>query len=202
MSSARQPSTAPVSGSERRPGAEANAADLSDSQLVIAIARLDYGALAEVYSRHGGRVFEVARQVCGAEAAPDVVTSVFLSLWRQPEDFGPQPSPLEALLLTVAHRRAVSTVRASPGGRRPPHSAQRARQSRARLDVERWAASAGISDDPAWQRLSALPRAERDAIALAYLGGHTYAEVAATLCLKETTVRRRIRKGLGMLAGE
>lgn len=192
MRSARQPLE--TSAQVRRP----DAAVLSDSQLVIAIARGDYGALAEVYSRHGSRIFEVARKVCGAEAAADVVKAVFLALWHEPEEFGRQPSPLEALLLTAAHARAVRVVRQHADG--ATHRARHMRHSESKLDVESWATSIGIGDDPAWQRLSALPRAERDAIALAYFGGHTYTEVAATLCLKETTVRRRIRRGLARLA--
>lgn len=47
--------------------------------------------------------------------------------------------------------------------------------------------------------LHRLPEAEFQAIALAYLDGHTYRQVAILLRLPEGTVKCRIRKGLGQL---
>ena len=44
--------------------------------------------------------------------------------------------------------------------------------------------------------LAGLPDDERDAIALAYLGGHTYRVVATLLDHPEGTIKSRIRSGL------
>ena len=43
--------------------------------------------------------------------------------------------------------------------------------------------------DQVKQVVAALPEAERQAIELAYFGGHTYREVAAMLCEAEGTVK-------------
>src|SRR5271155_3943245 len=84
----------------------------SDGQLVLAIARYQDEALAEVYRRHGGAVLGLARRITGSQhEAEDVVQEVFLRLWKQPERFDPARGALRSFLLTQSHGRAVDHVR-------------------------------------------------------------------------------------------
>jgi RNA polymerase sigma-70 factor (ECF subfamily) len=64
--------------------------EASDAQLVTSIGRYSEVALAEVYRRHGGAVYGLARWVLNnATEAEDVTQEVFLRLWNQPDRHDP-----------------------------------------------------------------------------------------------------------------
>lgn len=170
----------------------------SDASLVVAIARWHGPALAEVYRRHGGVVNALARRVTGAQAAADDVTQdVFVALWEHPERFDPTRGSLRSFLLAVTHSRSVDLLRA--------HGARRAREERdARsvatdgYDLERHAWDLHVGNQVR-RAIACLPEPERQAIELAYFGGHTYREVASMLVEPEGTIKSRIRSALGRL---
>jgi RNA polymerase sigma-70 factor (ECF subfamily) len=170
----------------------------SDATLVVAIARWHEPALAEVYRRHGGAVQSLARRVLGAvDAAEDITQEVFIRLWEHPERFDSGRGSLRSFLLAVAHSRAIDFLRSQ--------TARRAREQRdARTvasdgyDIERHAWDLHLSDQVK-RAVGSLPESERNAIQLAYFGGHTYREVAGLLGEPEGTIKGRIRSGLGRL---
>src|ERR1035441_4335661 len=86
--------------------------EVSDAQLVTSIARYSEVARAEVYRRHGGAVYGLARRVLNnATEAEDVTQEVFLRLWNQPDRFDPARGSLRSFLLSQSHARAVDAIR-------------------------------------------------------------------------------------------
>jgi RNA polymerase sigma-70 factor, ECF subfamily len=169
--------------------------ELSDAQLMVAVARFRDDALAEAYRRHGGAVFGLARRVTGdAGDAEDVTQEVFVRLWRQPERFDSVRGSLRSFLLAQAHGRAVDLVRS-----RVARAKREERDARATAhggyDLEREVWDLALADQVA-RAVFALPDDERSAIELAYFEGHTYREVAVLLAQPEGTIKSRIRNGL------
>lgn len=169
----------------------------SDFVLVVAVARRDQAALGELYRRHGGSLFCAALRVLSVrQLAEEVVQDVFLRLWLSPERFDPGRGSLRGFLLAQCHGRAVDIVRSE--------SARRRRQER---DANVMKAPSLVEDDvldfvvaeQVRGAVAMLDRAERDAISLAYFGGHSYVEVAALLAIPEGTAKSRIRSGLARL---
>jgi len=172
----------------------------SDANLVIAISRWDEAALAEIYRRHAGAIFGLARRVLfNAQVAEEVVQEIFLRLWSAPERFDPGRGSLRSFLLTQTHGRAVDLLR-SDSARRLREEREARHRAEAGYDIDREIWDLTVAEQLR-DVLSSLPSGEREAIELAYFQGHTYREVAAMLAEPEGTVKGRIRSGLKRMHG-
>jgi RNA polymerase sigma-70 factor, ECF subfamily len=167
-----------------------------DAALADGIARGDRDSLEAVFKDVSGAVKTTAWRVLRDDSlAEDVVQDVFVTLWRDPHRFDAGRGSLRAYLLTMAHRRAVDMVRSEQA--RANREEREPEAVAADIDEEVWALTVGEKVRTA---LSGLADGERQAIALAYLHGLTYVEVAERLGAPEGTVKSRIRSGMKKLS--
>lgn len=170
--------------------------EASDADLARAIAAGDRLALETAFDSYAGAVKAMASRVLRDEAlAEDVVQDVFVTLWQHPEKFDANRGTLRTFLVTVAHRRAVDTVRSEEARfkreEKVPESVE------ASIDEQVWSRTLSASVRAA---LDELGEDERKAITLAYFGGLSYVEVAKRLDAPEGTVKSRIRSGMKKLS--
>jgi RNA polymerase sigma-70 factor, ECF subfamily len=170
----------------------------SDATLVVAIGRWREDALAEAYRRHAGAAYALARRLLNDnQLAEEVLQEVFLRLWNNPERFDAARGSLRAYLLAQTHGRAVDLLRSETARRR--REEREAREAPAfGDDIERQVIDLTVSEKVK-EVVAGLPSDERQAIELAYFGGHTYRQVAVMLETPEGTVKSRIRSGLRRL---
>ena len=153
--------------------------------------------LAAIYRAHGTAMYNVARMVVGPTAAEDVTQDVLVDLWHRPERFDAARGSLPTYLLTVAHHRAVETVRSETARFARQHRIDSDRAMQARNPEH---ALIAVGDAEAVKvALNRLAPRVRDAIVHAYFAGLTYREVAVVLGESEGTVKSRIRVGLTQL---
>jgi RNA polymerase sigma-70 factor (ECF subfamily) len=152
-----------------------------------------------IYDEHSGLVYRTAYGVLANPAqAQDVVQDVFMRLWRRPGDFDVSRGPLPNYLRLLARSRALDMWR----------EAQVAGRARARMRVLALRDEGRADDRPAlavelrrdrWIVLAALariPAMQRQAIVMAYWGGLTADEIAASCGVPVGTIKSRIRLGL------
>jgi RNA polymerase sigma-70 factor (ECF subfamily) len=170
----------------------------NDADLALALADGSHEALAEAYNRHSGAMRTIARRaVVSADLADEAVQDVFLALWVSPHRFDPDRGALRSYLQVQAYRRAIDISRSEASRhRRERHHSQRDR--RLSDDVERQFLDTALARQ-VQVAMSDLHPHERQALELAFLGGHSYRQVATLLGQPEGTVKNRIRAGLRRL---
>lgn len=168
---------------------------VSPDSLLAAAARGDERAFGDLYDALAGTVHGIVLRVVRDPAmAQEVTQEVFVELWRLAPRFDASRGSAAGWASTIAHRRAVDRVRS-----------EQARRAREEVDASKQAVpfdevSEAVEDrdDRSLVRtsLDALTEQQREAVSLAYYGGHTYREVAVLLDVPEGTVKTRIRDGL------
>jgi len=163
--------------------------------------RGDQSAFGELYDELAPMVHGVVLKVVRDPAMSEEVTQeVFVELWRLAARFDGTKGSARSWAATLAHRRAIDRVRSEQASRdRQDRDAQRAvtphdvvvAEVESTLDVAR-----------VRRALAQLSDLQREAVELAYFGGHTYREVAVLLGVAEGTVKSRIRDGLIRLRDE
>ena len=161
----------------------------SDNELIALIAAGDKHAMALLFARHNVRVYRfIARMTGNASLAEDIVSEVFLDVWRNAAEFKGQ-SQLLTWLLAIARYKAMSTFRD---------------RMDAQLDDDTSSAIVDEADDPETvahrtsrcavirRCLMQLPPALREIIDLIYYHEKTVAEVAQIVGIPPGTVKTRM----------
>lgn len=174
----------------------------SDEVLIGRIAHGDRLAMQVLYARHHVRVYRfVLRLVRNEATAEDLISDVFLDVWRQAAKFEGR-SAVSTWILSIARFKALSVLR-----RRPEEE----------LDEETADAIADQADDPEValakkdkgavlrQCLTKLSAEHREIVDLVYYHEKSVEEVAGIVGIPEATVKTRMfyaRKKLSELLKE
>lgn len=174
----------------------------SDEVLISRIAGGDRLAMQVLYARHHVRVYRfVLRLVRNEATAEDLISDVFLDIWRQAGKFEGRSAP-STWMLSIARFKALSALR-----RRPDEE----------LDDETAEQIVDHADDPETtlakkekgsvlkQCLTRLSADHREIIDLVYYHEKSVEEVAEIVGIPEATVKTRMfyaRKKLSELLKE
>src|SRR5579885_246161 len=161
----------------------------SDEVLISRIASGDRLAMQVLFARHHVRVYRfVLRLVRNEATAEDLISEVFLDVWRQAAKFEGR-SAVSTWMLSIARFKALTALR-----RRPEQE----------LDDEMAAAIEDHSDDPEVtlakkdkgavlrECLSALSAEHREVVDLVYYHEKSVEEVARIVGIPEATVKTRM----------
>jgi RNA polymerase sigma-70 factor (ECF subfamily) len=164
--------------------------------LLRRVALGDESAFASLYDVVAARVYGLVLRVLRDPAqSEEVAQEALVEIWRTAGRYDPARGSATAWMFTIAHRRAVDRVRSEQAG------AERLRRVAASsvdtpYDEVVEQATARLDRAQVRRCLEGLTELQREAITLAYYGGHTYREVAELLDAALPTVKARMRDGL------
>lgn len=169
-------------------------------ELLSRISSGDRDAFSDLYDSLAPLVFGLAmRTIKSRLLAEEVTQEVFIQVWRQSDRFDQAKGSARSWVATLAHRRAVDTVRRTQASTDRESSVP---VERPRDDVADNVVDEQIEVDNKGRvraALAGLTDLQREAIELAYFNGLTYREVAERLDAPLGTVKSRMRDGLARM---
>jgi RNA polymerase sigma-70 factor (ECF subfamily) len=164
-------------------------------EALVATGGEDRSAFRTLYRLTSAKLFGVCLRICGdRQAAEDVLSEVYLTIWKRAGAFEPGRASPISWLATIARNRAIDWRRSS--GRAPP---ARVEDIADLADDRASAEDVMLVDQRAAQLhlcLDQLEQRQRDAIRTAFFDGLTYAELAARDAVPLGTMKSWVRRGL------
>ncbi len=151
-------------------------------------------ALEDAYEVFGPSLLLYLRRYVGPNDCEDVLQRTFLDVWRSADSYD-SSRRFESWLFTIAHRRAVDSLRQRTHSVVDVETLRDLVGEDGRETLERHADAAEVR-----AALRQLPAHERDVLELAYFGELSQSEMAGHLAIPLGTVKARAARGTRALA--
>jgi RNA polymerase sigma-70 factor (ECF subfamily) len=177
--------------------------NLTDAELLAAVANRDGAAFSTFYRRHLAEVLAyLVRETGDTELAADLAAEVFAAVLLSAGRYQAQrPSALPWVVGIARHKLLMSWRR----GRVEARARQRLGLEAVELDdlaIERIEQLADAGVGRLEQMLEQLPPMEREAVRWHVVDEMGYEEIAKQLNCSEMVVRKRVSRGLGRLRNQ
>lgn len=170
-------------------------AQISDHDLLKAIARSDEGALGSLYDRYKQILFGLLVRILNSrEEAEDVLQEVFIQVWRRASHYDERRGKPFTWLVTVARSRAIDRLRALASRNRLAEAATTDEWEKVSdADTDAFCAE---RSEIVKRALQQIPEEQRLTLRLAYFEGLSQSEIAKQLGTPLGTVKTRMRAGM------
>ncbi len=170
-----------------------------DASLMAALQRKDSAAADALYARYASRIYGLGLVLLKNKTdAEDLVQDTFLKVWRTGSAFDPWRGSLDVWILLTARSLAIDLLRRRTLEARKLSSELSFSDVSDELGPEEHAVHRDLFEHVR-KAMDGLPAKQRSAVALAYLGERSSAQVAELQGIPAGTAKSRIRAGMAAL---
>lgn len=181
------------------PAQESDALEHSYRQLIARIAAAEQGALAEFYDLTVGRVYALAWRITAQRStAEEVVSDVYLQIWRQAGRYDPARGRVLVWLLTICRSRSLDALRRLAPNSESADALPEIAGGEEPLDI----LLGSERRHAVYAALTKLSAEQRQLLALAFYRGLTHSQLAEHTKMPLGTVKSLLRRAMQILKQE
>ena len=177
---------------------------IKDGEIMLKVAGYDSKALEQLYDRYAQIVYTLIKKiVTDKDTAEEILSDVFVIVWRQIDNFDFKTNNVYTWLITLARNKAIDVLKRRSGKSLPDYDdSYEVEHILPKLSPEIEALELkDVIDkkDKIFAALNSLTDAQKYVLELSFYGGMDQQEIAAKLNIPSVTVKSKLQVAFGNL---
>lgn len=177
---------------------------LTDAEIMLKIAGYDSKALEQLYDRYAPVLYTLIKKiVTDKETAEEILSDVFVIIWRQIDHFDFKTNNTYTWLITLARNRAIDVINRRGGKKLPEYTDEYEKEHiipKLSPEIEALELEDVLKRKGKMEKaLSSLTDAQKYVLELSYYGGMDQEEIANKLKIPTVTVKSKLQVAIGNL---
>ena len=182
----------------------ADSDSLTDAEIMLKVAGYDSKALEQLYDRYAPILYTLIKKiVTEKETAEEILSDVFVLVWRQIDQFDFKTNNVYTWLVTLARNKAIDVVNRKNGKLLPEYDEDYEKEfilPKLSPEIEPMELNGVMNKKERIEKaLASLTDAQKYVLELSYYGGMDQAEIAGKLNIPTVTVKSKLQVAFGNL---
>ncbi|HEY6435417.1 MAG TPA: sigma-70 family RNA polymerase sigma factor [Ignavibacteriaceae bacterium] len=177
---------------------------LTDAEIMLKVAGYDSKALELLYDRYAPILYTLIKKiVTDKDTAEEILSEVFVTVWRQIDQFDFKINNVYTWLITLARNKAIDVLNRNCGKIMPEYNDEYEKENiipKLSPEIEAMELADVLNKKEKMEKaLGSLTDAQKYVLELSYYGGMDQGEIAAKLNIPTVTVKSKLQVAFGNL---
>jgi RNA polymerase sigma-70 factor (ECF subfamily) len=176
----------------------------SDTEIMLKIAGYDSKALEQLYDRYAPLLYTLIRKIVSdKESAEEILSDVFVIIWRQIDQFDFKTNNVYTWLVTLARNKAIDVLNRRSGKSLPDYTNDYEKEyiiPNLSPEIQPMELVDVLNSKAKMEKaIGSLTDAQNYVLELSYYGGMDQQEIANKLKIPTVTVKSKLQVAIGNL---
>lgn len=177
---------------------------LTDAEIMLKVAGYDSKALEQLYDRYAPILYSLIKKiVTDKETAEELLSDVFVIIWRQIDQFDFTTNNIYTWLITLSRNKAIDVLNRRLGKSLPEYTDDYEKEfilPKLSPEIQPMELEDVMNNKNKMEKaLNSLTDAQKYVLELSYYGGMDQDEIAAKLKIPTVTVKSKLQVAIGNL---